>query len=75
MNPSQTIRAALVASALLASISGCQKQEGPLERAGKQVDEAVEQAGKDVDKAAEKAGEQVEKAGDSIRDATQGEKK
>ena len=61
--------------ALLAAISGCQKQEGPAERAGKQLDQAVEQAGKDVDKAVEKTGEQMEKAGESIRDAAQGDKK
>ena len=75
MNTSNTVRVALVVGALLAAISGCQKQEGPAERAGKQLDQAVEQAGKDVDKAVEKTGEQMEKAGESIRDAAQGDKK
>ena len=37
---------------------GCQKKEGPVERAGKQIDKAVE-----------KAGQQVEKAGEKIEDA------
>ena len=58
------IGAALVLSALLAALAGCQKQEGP-----------AEQAGKDVDRAAETAGETVEKAGESIQDAAKGDKK
>ncbi len=56
--------AALGVTALLAALSGCQKQEGPAERAGKDVDQAVE-----------KVGEQIEKAGDSIQDAAKGDKK
>jgi hypothetical protein len=50
--------------ALLAALSGCQKQEGPAEHAGKEIDKAVE-----------KAGQQIEKAGDSIQDAAKGDKK
>lgn len=58
------VSAALVMSALLAALAGCQKQEGP-----------VEHAGKEIDKAMDKAGQQIEKAGESIQDATKGEKK
>lgn len=64
MKLSATFRAALVMCALLAALSGCQRQEGP-----------AEQAGKEVDKAVEKAGEQIEKAGDSIQDAVKGDRK
>ncbi len=64
MKLGETLSAALIMSALLAALSGCQKKEGP-----------VEQAGKEVDKAAEKAGEQIEKAGDKIQDAAKGDKK
>lgn len=64
MKYGETLSAALIMSALLAPLSGCQKQEGPGERAGKEVD-----------KAAEKAGEQIEKAGDKIQDAAKGDKK
>jgi hypothetical protein len=60
----ETVSAALVMSALLIALSGCQKQEGPAEQAGKKVDKAVE-----------KAGQQVEKAGESIQDAAKGDKK
>jgi len=60
----KTVSAALVMSALLVALAGCQKQEGPAEQAGKNVDNAVD-----------KAGEQIEKAGDSIQDAAKGDKK
>lgn len=61
----KTVSAALVMSVLLvAALSGCQKQEGPAEHAGKEVDKAVE-----------KVGEQVQKAGGSIQDAAKGDKK
>lgn len=49
---------------LIAALSGCQKQEGPAEHAGKEVDKAVE-----------KAGQNIEKAGENIQDAAKGDKK
>jgi len=48
---------ALVMGALIAGLFACQKNEGPAERAGKQIDKAVE-----------KAGQQMQKAGDKIED-------
>lgn len=60
----ETARAALVFSVFLVALTGCQKQEGPAERAGK-----------DIDKAVENVGQQVEKAGDKIQDAAKGDKK
>ena len=51
------VMTALVMGALIAGLSCCQKKEGPVERAGKQIDKAVE-----------KAGQQIEKAGDKIED-------
>jgi hypothetical protein len=59
MRPVKIVGTAVAIGALLATLSGCQKHEGPAERAGKQVDNAVEHAG-----------DQMEKAGDSIKDAT-----
>jgi hypothetical protein len=53
----KSVMAALIMSALIAGLFCCQKKEGPLERAGKQVDKAVE-----------KAGQQIEKAGEKIED-------
>jgi len=64
LKPNKIVSASLVMGALLVTLSGCQKQEGPAERAGKEVD-----------KAAGKVGQQIEKAGDSIQDAAKGEKK
>lgn len=49
---------------LVAVLSGCQKQEGPAEHAGKEVDKAVE-----------KAGEKIEKAGENLQDAAKGDNK
>jgi len=62
--PGKTISAVIVMTALLAVLSGCEKKEGPMEKAGKEVD-----------KAAVSAGQQIEKAGDKIKDAAQGDKK
>jgi len=56
--------AALAMSAFVLGSSGCQKQEGPAEHAGKEVDKAVE-----------KAGQQIEKTGEAIQDAAKGSKK
>lgn len=51
------IIAAAALGILAAGVSGC-KKEGPLEKAGKEID-----------KAAEKTGDKIEKAGDKIKDA------
>jgi len=64
MKPDKTLSTALIMTALLVALSGCQKQEGPAEKAGRQVDKAVESVG-----------QQVEKAGDAIQDAAKGDKK
>ena len=52
------VMTALAMGALIVGLFCCQKKEGPVERAGKQIDKAVE-----------KAGQQIEKAGDKIEDA------
>lgn len=57
----KTVRATLIAGAVLAALAGCQKQEGPAEKAGKEIDRTTE-----------KVGEQIEKAGEKIQDATKG---
>jgi hypothetical protein len=64
MKPGRTLSTALIITALLAALFGCQKQEGPAEKAGRQVDKAVESVG-----------QQIEKAGDAIQDAAKGDKK
>lgn len=42
------------AALALAVAAGCQRQEGPAEKAGKQIDKAVEKAGDKIDEAADK---------------------
>ncbi len=64
MELSKYASAVLITSALLVALSGCQKQEGPAEKAGKSVDKAVD-----------KVGQQIEKAGESVQDAAKGNKK
>ncbi len=55
---------ALALSTLIAGLAACQKEEGPAERAGKAMDNAVK-----------KAGEKIEKAGEKIQDAADDAKK
>jgi hypothetical protein len=54
---SRNIIAAMAMGILVAGLSGC-KKEGPMERAGKNMDNA-----------AQKAGDKIEQAGDKIKDA------
>lgn len=49
---------------LVLATTGCQKSEGPVERAGKQVDQAIDSAG-----------QKLEKAGEKIQDAASDAKK
>lgn len=70
-----TMRSAILTTALLATLYGCQKTEGPAEKAGQKIDNAVEKAGEKIDQATEKLGEKVEKAGDDIKDATKKDEK
>jgi hypothetical protein len=64
MKPVKTLSAALFISALLVALSGCEKQEGPMEKAGKSVDNATESVG-----------EHIENAGEAIQDTAKGDKK
>jgi predicted small secreted protein len=48
----------LVLLTVAAALTACKKEEGPAERAGRQLDQAVQEAGK-----------QIEKAGEKIQDA------
>jgi hypothetical protein len=63
------ISAVMVTTALLSTLYGCQKPEGPAEKAGQKIDKAVEKAGEKIDQTKEKVGEKVEKAGEKIQDS------
>jgi len=60
----KTFGVALLLGSLLATLPACQKEAGPAERAGKEVDQA-----------AGKVGQQIEKAGETIQDAAKGGQK
>ena len=55
---------ALAVIVLAVGMSSCQKKEGPVERAGKAIDQSVESAG-----------QKLEKAGQDIQDAAKDAKK
>jgi len=59
--PTKAIFTALAVITLLATLSGCDKQEGPAEQAGKKMDNAMDSAG-----------QKIENAGDRIQDAARG---
>ncbi|NDP42250.1 MAG: hypothetical protein GZ089_05950 [Aromatoleum sp.] len=59
-----SVSAGLVMSILVVGLSACEKKEGPVERAGKEIDKTIESAG-----------QQLEKAGQKIEDAAKGAKK
>jgi len=63
----RNLLAALILGILIAGVSGCQKKEGPMERAGKEIDRGAEKAGQNIDRAIEKSGEKIEKAGEKIK--------
>lgn len=69
MKLTTTTMATAVLTVLLAALAGCQKQEGPAERAGKTIDNAVEKSGEKIDETKEKLGEKIEKAGEDLQDA------
>lgn len=60
----EAAKAVVVMGAMLAALAACQKEPGPAERAGKEVDKATAQVG-----------QQIEKAGQEIQDAAKGNKK
>jgi len=81
----QAVSAFLIMSACFFALSGCQRQEGPLEEAGRKVDQAVEnfgqpkagpaeQVGQAVDNAVETTGQKIEQAGDTIQDTAKGKR-
>lgn len=64
MNKTKKSIAVLALGGLLVGLMGCQKDEGPLERAGKSVDNA-----------AAKTGEAVKDAGNNVKDTVKGDNK
>ena len=51
------------------ALAGCES-EGPAERAGERIDEAVSQAGEKIEEATDAAGQKLEQAGDAVQEKT-----
>lgn len=71
MQSKSMLRPIVIAAILAAGLAGCQK-EGPMERAGKSIDQAVENAKETVrpEGTLEKAGKSVDQAIDKASSAT-----
>ena len=63
------LMAVVVMSALVLTLAACQKQEGPAEKAGKEIDQAGEKAAEQLKDATDKLGQQLEKAREKMQDA------
>lgn len=50
-----------IAALLVFSLAACQKEEGPAEKAGKEIDKAAKEAGQAMERAAESVKEAVKK--------------
>jgi hypothetical protein len=59
-----------LALALMLPLAACE-QEGPMERAGEQIDETTGQITEEAETATEEAGEAIEEAGDRMGGGTQ----
>ena len=58
--------ALLFAGFLMLGLSACEKEEGPLEKAGKSLDQATTDAGKSLDQATESVKESYEDTKDAV---------
>jgi hypothetical protein len=70
-------RFVVISAVVFGGALACHKEkpaEGPMERAGKSVDQAAHDTKEGVEDATEKAGEKTEEAGDSIKKETKDEK-
>ena len=62
-------RSAIWLLAMGVLLSACES-EGPAEKAGEKIDQAVEEASEKIDDAAERTGEKIEEVGDKVREKT-----
>ena len=64
----------LFAGLILVGISGCEKEEGAMEKAGKSIDQATTEAGESLDQASESVKETYEDTKDVVLDKEPAEK-
>jgi len=67
----QGILSVMVALVFFFTVSGCQKQEGAMEKAGKKVDESIGEAKDTMKKAGEEVDKGIDKAKDAMEDGAQ----
>jgi len=65
------ILSVIVALVFFVTVSGCQKEEGTMEKAGKKVDEGIGEAKDTMKKADKKIDESIDKAKQAMDDAAQ----
>ncbi|MCK7505172.1 MAG: hypothetical protein MZV70_14530 [Desulfobacterales bacterium] len=61
----------IVVLVFVVAVSGCQKEEGPMEKAGKKVDEGIQATTDAAKKAGEKVSEGAEKTKEAVKDAAE----
>jgi len=61
----------MVVLVFVVAVSGCQKEEGPMEKAGKKVDEGIQATTDAAKKAGEKVSEGAEKTKEAVKDAAE----
>lgn len=59
-----------IAAALLFLVAGC-REEGPAEKAGRQIDEAVDEIAHGSEGTMEKMGREMDEAADDMKDAVE----
>jgi hypothetical protein len=61
----------MVVLVFVVAVSGCQKEEGPMEKAGKKVDEGIQATTDAAKKAGEKVSEGAEKTKEAVKDVAE----
>lgn len=61
----------IVVLVFVVAVSGCQKEEGPMEKGGKKVDEGIQATTDAAKKAGEKVSEGAEKTKEAVKDAAE----
>jgi hypothetical protein len=68
VTPRSKTAALLRAALLFSALAACRREEyqGPAERAGKQIDDALRESGEKLNEAGKKVGDALGKAGDEV---------
>lgn len=67
-----SVFAALLVALLALPLVGCAEEQGPMEKAGEKIDDAVDEVSEDVEDVGEEVGDAVDEVGEEAQDATDG---